>query len=68
MNIEKARKLKLGDTVRCPSDRGAPAFIGKVSFIQPDLVNKNHVGEEYVWVNVSKNGKSAGVWPSNRLG
>ena len=66
MNIEKAKKLKVGDSVRCPADHGNSAYCGKVTFIQPTLVNKNHVGEDYLWVHV-KGPNHVSVWPSNRL-
>lgn len=67
MNIEQAKKLKVGDRVNCPEDRGAPAFIGKVASVGPN-VSTNINGEEYVWVTVKgPHGFSAGVWPSNRL-
>lgn len=70
MDIERARKLKVGDSVNCPADRGSPAFTGRVSYIQPDAPAAKAFGsnQEYIWVNVTYNGRNAGVWPSNRLG
>jgi hypothetical protein len=69
MNIEDARKLKVGDRVRCPADRGNPAFIGVVTYYSGIGATHANVSEPFLWVNVSTiYGLNAGVWPSNRLG
>jgi len=67
MDIKQAKQLKVGDVVRCPADRGAAPFTGKVSSVGANVSKSIH-GEEYVWINVKgPSGHSAGVWPSNRL-
>lgn len=66
MDIAKAKQLKIGQIVHCPSDRGGAGYTGKVSFVGAE-VNKTVDGVEYVWVTVKSKGH-ASVWPSNRLG
>jgi len=68
MNIDQAKKLKVGDIVNCPEDRGTPAFTGIVASVGSN-VSKTINGDEYVWVSVKSRATrfSAGVWPSNRL-
>lgn len=65
----KAKKLKRGDTVHFPEDRGEPAGCGTVQLDTSDnIVYTNIYKDEYVWVNVKySNGRKA-LWPSNRLG
>jgi hypothetical protein len=73
MKIEDARKLKPGDVVRCPPDRGNPGYAGRVKFLVPDAPASKAFGggEEYIWVTVTPSeslmGKASAVWPSNRL-
>lgn len=69
MHITKARKLKVGDRVSCPADRGDPAFTGQVSWVQADAKAAIAHGSsaEYIWVEVQGQSKKS-VWPSNRLG
>lgn len=67
MNIEKARTIKPGDTVRCPADRGEPGYTGKVEHVSPNEGTNIH-GVPYIWVTVRRPGGHASVWPSNRLG
>lgn len=65
MNIEQSKRLKYGDTVHCPEDRGIPAHSGKVESIGTE-VHKNIYNIEYIWISVRTFGKTS-VWPSNRL-
>jgi len=69
MNIDQARKLKFGQLVKCPADRGSPAFTGTVRSEDCATAqsNENLSGEVYIWVTVSHRGIKS-VWPSNRLG
>lgn len=67
MDIAKARTLKIGDTVRCPADRGDPAYSGKVEHVGQDEA-QDLQGRGYLWVTVRRAGAHASVWPSNRLG
>ncbi len=62
MLIDKARQIKVGDTVNHDADRGDPAGSGIVSHIGSGT-NKNIYGREFLWITLSK----GGVWPSNRL-
>lgn len=66
MNIQDAKTLSIGQSVSCPADRGDEAYRGIVTHVSED-VNKSFNGQNYVWVTVRANGRSA-VWPSNRLG
>jgi len=67
MKIEQAKALKVGQIVRCPTDRGDITYTGKVEHIE-ETVHKNIYGVEYVWVTVAHpSGKSRHVWPSHRL-
>lgn len=69
MEIARALKLKPGQMVSCPADRGSAPFSGNVSFgFIPGEIQYNLAGAAYVWVPVSGPLGSAGVWPSNRLG
>lgn len=70
MEIKKAQALKVGDMVRCPEDRGDPAYVGRVSHTLPNAtVYYDLKGRPYIWVEV-QNGtpKRKTVWPTNRLG
>lgn len=62
MKIEKALKLRVGQQVNYPADRGSPPGTGNISHVGTQ-VHKNIHGREYIWVTV----KGGGVWPSNRL-
>jgi len=62
MNIEKAQRLQVGDTVHYPEDRGTKAGSGKISHIG-QTVNTSYQGNKYIWVSI----QGGGVWPSNRL-
>ncbi len=67
MDIQRALKLKPGQSVNCPPDRGSAAFRGRVSFgFVPGDIQHNHAGVAFIWVPVT--GGLGGVWPSNRLG
>lgn len=66
VDIEKAKKIRIGQIVNYPADRGEAAGSGRVTFTQP-LVYSNASGVEYVWVNVRKPDGSSAVWQSNRL-
>lgn len=63
MEIEKALKLKIGDVVSYPPDRGNPGGFSKITFIGPKTIQKNIYGKEYIWVTLHV----GGVWPTNRL-
>lgn len=64
MKIEKALKLKVGDVVQFPPDRGSPGGFSKITFIGANQeIKKNMHGKEYIWVNL----QCGGVWPTNRL-
>jgi hypothetical protein len=65
MNIDRAKKLKRGDTVNCPADRGSAAFRGKVISVGED-VRSTPGGNEYIWVTI-RGSLMESVWPSNRL-
>lgn len=64
---DKLKRFKVGDIVRCPADRGAPAYTGKVVHAGGG-VNHNLNNTPYTWVEVQNimTGRKA-VWPSNRL-
>ena len=66
MDISKAKNLKVGNTVHCPSDRGEAAYSGTVTHVSTET-NKNIHNTEYLWVTVKKNSHTSHVWPSNRL-
>lgn len=64
MKIEEALKLKVGDVVYFPPDRGDPGGYSTVKFIGANQeIKKNIYGVEYIWVTLVR-----GVWPTNRLG
>lgn len=68
MDIEKALKLKRGDIVYCPADRGNPNFCGTVaSDITDKTISKNIKGYKYIWIEVLTPFGHKSVWPSNRL-
>ena len=68
MEIERAKRCKVGDVVHVPADRGDPAGWGKVKHIG-GAVAKTLNGTEYVWITVRHNGLlHSSVWSSNRLG
>lgn len=68
MSIDQALKLKIGDVVYCPADRGDSAYRGKVHVtpINPTICT-NIYNVKYIWLNVYHGGVVT-VWPSNRLG
>lgn len=71
MDIESARKLKYGDRVHCPADRGDPAYVGTVRSVDCGTTPlASHMGKEFIWVLVRQPGPRGhrSVWPSNRLG
>ncbi len=69
MKIEQARRLTIGAQVQCPTDRGDPAYIGRVrdgscATAEP----QTHCGgAPFIWVRV-KGPHGYSIWPSNRLG
>ena len=69
MNIEQARKLKYGQTVHCPADRGEPAYTGTVRSedCATCAAHLDNNAKQYIWIEVQGAGKKS-VWPSNRLG
>ena len=66
MDIEEALKLKKGDRVYYPPDRGDPKGYGIVHTTPKKRVYENIHGRQYIWVSVHTVGKTS-VWPSNRL-
>lgn len=67
MNIEEARKLRIGSHVMCPPDRGDRRFSGPVVFIS-GIESVDGQGQPYIWVTVERRQGHRSVWPSNRLG
>jgi hypothetical protein len=65
MHIDKALRLKVGDIVHCPADRGDPAFTGRVTHVSPVIHEASLT--EFIWVEV-QGPHHKSVWPSNRLG
>jgi hypothetical protein len=65
MKLEKAKQLKVGDSVRYPADQGNPAGAGTIRHI--DTREQTHLllAEPFLWVTLEN---ADGVWPSNRLG
>lgn len=69
MDIANARRLKPGDFVRCPPDRGDEGYTGPVTLLQPGIEpQRNAAGIEYISVHVRTPRGHDTVWPSNRLG
>ena len=67
MNIVKALELKPGDKVEFPPDRGSRGGQGIVQHVGSNIY-RNIYGVNYVWVTLADTeGKSKGVWPSNRI-
>lgn len=66
MNIEEARKLRVGSRVKCPEDRGSAGFIGVVVHVG-GIESKNAEGTPYMWVTVRNSRHQRAVWPTNRL-
>ena len=65
MNIEEAKKLKVGHVVQYPPDRGYPGGYSRVKYVPENpIVHKNIYDVEYIWVSL----EGGGMWPSNRLG
>ena len=69
MNIGQARRLQVGQVVSFPADRGTPAGRARITHISEGSA-VNIYGACYVWVSLQEldHHRSAGVWPSNRLG
>lgn len=65
MHIDKARKLKIGQKVTCPPDRGDKGYVGTVTHISHET-HRNIHDHEYLWVEVH-GPQHKSVWPSNRL-
>lgn len=63
MHIDKARRLRYGDVVHFPADRGSPAGYGRVNHVSTMAPAKTINGTEYIWIGV----RGFGTWPSNRL-
>lgn len=64
MHISKALKLKSGDVVRYPSNRGIQGGTSRIRHVSENpIIQKNMLGHEYIWITL----ESGGVWPSNRL-
>jgi hypothetical protein len=61
MNIEQAKSLKIGDKVRCPSDRGDSSYTGTVEQVGTDE------GKDYIWITVRAPSGRASIWPTSRL-
>lgn len=67
MTVEEAKKLRIGQWVQCPADRGAAPFAGRVRSVGVEVYT-NIRGTMYVWVHVSGQGRpGSSVWPSNRI-
>jgi len=67
MDISQAKKLKAGDIVSCPPDRGNKGYRGTVAYVgNVNDVHKSFFGDEYLWITV-KGPEHESVWPSNRL-
>lgn len=60
-------QFRVGDTVKCPADRGDPGYIGRVTHVSTGQ-NTNIYGTPYYGVTVrTPNGKRSTVWPSHRI-
>jgi hypothetical protein len=69
MELQKAKSLRIGQSVRCPADRGDPAYVGTVAHVEQQECTHPCVAGPFVWVTVRhQNGKQSAVWSSNRLG
>ena len=66
MNIEDARKLRVGSRVKCHEDRGSAGSIGVVVYVG-SIESKNAEGTPYMWVTVRNLHHQRAVWPTNRL-
>jgi hypothetical protein len=69
VRVDQAKKLKYGQRVSCPPDRGSAGFTGTVRTENLDqaIVNNHPNGGDYIWVEVMGPTHKS-VWPSNRLG
>lgn len=67
MNIEEARKLRVGSRVQCPGDLGAKGFPGTVVHLG-GVESVDIMGVSYLWITVERRPGARAVWPSNRLG
>lgn len=66
MKLEEAQALKVGDTVKCPKDRGDKDYIGVVTFVGETVQTHPSVPEPFIWVTVQK-ATTRHTWSSNRL-
>lgn len=67
MHIDKAKQLKVGDYVGCPSDRGEPGYTAVVRSDPVQQTFYSDTGVAYIWVYVTGPNGTSHVWPSNRL-
>ena len=63
MDIEQAKLLKVGDSVRCPPDREYKGFIARVIHIGK-IVCTNNDGVKFLWATVDQ---PYSTWPTNRI-
>lgn len=80
MNIEDAKRLKVGDKVWCPPEfdkagyggtTGGVGYSGTVEYMPPDLERATYLNIHdvaYIWVSVRHPKGTTHIWPSNRLG
>jgi hypothetical protein len=67
MHIDQALRLRPGQVVRWPEDRGQEAYSGRIDH-KSDEVSETYDGKtKYIWVSVRHPRGHASVWPSNRL-
>jgi hypothetical protein len=66
MNIEEARKLRVGSRVKCPEDQGSAGFTGVVVHVG-SIESRSAEGTPYMWVTVRNSHHQRAVWPTNRL-
>jgi len=64
MDIKQALKLKPGDRVTYPPDRGDAGGSATVKGISDNTVNTSFQGQKYIWVSLNE---QPSIWPSNRL-
>jgi hypothetical protein len=64
MRVEEALKLKKGDRVHCPEDRGNPGFLGKV--VVGAWADEENT-KSFIWVVIQTPTGHKEVWPSNRI-
>lgn len=62
-------RVKVGDIVQCPADRGSGPYRGRVTFVESPPAT--HLGRVFYWVHVKDIEGAWGhtsVWPDHRLG